>query len=944
MLRERLEALRENLKAEDWLVLAAVWALPWCFGGGELWAHRSAAFLLVCAGGVLALKTGFAAVQFTRAERWLLPSLLLPLVACFQLLPLPPSVLKYLSPRAVAIHQSAFPGDADRDAADPLRALERAALQRSDEQFDLPPLPVSEERFLQGVLPAFSRFRPLSLEPAATAERLFWYLALLAAFVVVRRRAADETRAHYYRMVVFALLASLALQGLLQLLFANGKLLWVREPLAGGRPFGPYVNRTHFAGVMELATPWLLASFLEHLRRAGVAGLRDARTVLPGLGALLCGLAAVAAASKAAVVLIGAAVASVTLLGVPRGRRTWVVVAWAAAAFVAGAILYRTELGQSYRDLMTAAAGDISAVDRIVAWQTCLDIVRAFPLWGCGFGAFGEVFPVFMPAGEPLMWDHAHNDYLQVLVEGGLVAFSALGWLAFGYGVRVFRRLRSPQGSGLAQFGLGVGLLSLSLHALVDFNHQIPANALLFVVLAAMALPAQEGPSAASGKVGSFVRAALPRRRLLATAAVAGAVAWFGVRAGIGVASGYAYAAGARAAARGDYDRARDLLPRAIAGANVYPAAWLLGEVELGLWDRSLQEQHPTAEDEARALRDVGMRAAAAYLRALRAAPSAGYPWDGLAALYHRIEQYAARGRPIELSWVLGDRRGRVGYAGRVALGLLLLAGEGEPNNYRHYDQLLDILLDYGLQEEALWALERAARAQPDYLVHERLRQGDLPAGFRERFYEVSSSLVGKAPLLGRAQHLFSLGRLAQELGRIADAEQLLRRAFPLAESQTKRCEIAYHLARLLLEGGRGEAVQVWLAEAERCEVFVVPALLLKAEVAEKDGRGEEALRYLREALQSRPQDVGLILRYARTAQALGHQTAAEEALHWATVVAPTDVRAYERLIELHLAQGDAASAVGVFNRMQARFGDSYELEAVRRAIERAYGVDLQQL
>jgi O-antigen ligase len=93
-----------------------------------------------------------------------------------------------------------------------------------------------------------------------------------------------------------------------------------------------------------------------------------------------------------------------------------------------------------------------------------------------------------------------HNDYLEVYLAGGLAAAALVAWLAVGYATRAFGVVRSElaRGSGLASLGLALGLLALAAHEAVDFNLQVPANALLFVVIAAIGVsplaPTAEGP------------------------------------------------------------------------------------------------------------------------------------------------------------------------------------------------------------------------------------------------------------------------------------------------------------------------------------------------------------------------------------------------------------------------------------------------------------------
>jgi O-antigen ligase len=95
-----------------------------------------------------------------------------------------------------------------------------------------------------------------------------------------------------------------------------------------------------------------------------------------------------------------------------------------------------------------------------------------------------------MPTGEFARWAQLHNDYLEVLVEGGAIAAVLVLWLIVAYWRRALRGTSRPAGAGVDPEALGLllGLAALSIHAVVDFNHQIPANALMFTTLAAVAV------------------------------------------------------------------------------------------------------------------------------------------------------------------------------------------------------------------------------------------------------------------------------------------------------------------------------------------------------------------------------------------------------------------------------------------------------------------------
>jgi O-antigen ligase len=301
--------------------------------------------------------------------------------------------------------------------------------------------------------------------------------------------------ARVYRNVLFADFLILAVFGLIYAATSNDKLYWIRPSLEQARAFGPYLNPTNFAGVMEMATPWLAGCALANWRRTRGDRLTELRAPMLAAGAVLCLTSALATASKASAVLL---TVSLTLLGwaAVRGRRRKLALLGAVLLLCAGAVLTlrSTKLGERVEQFLDLTEGGYSELGRVVAWRASLPMLSDYAAVGCGFGSFRDVFPRYVPTGEALRWQQVHNDYLELLIEGGVVAGALLAWLIWAYWSRVLRgtRWRSEAGPNLEAIGLVLGLLSLSVHAFFDFNHQIPANALLFVTLAAMAMARSE--------------------------------------------------------------------------------------------------------------------------------------------------------------------------------------------------------------------------------------------------------------------------------------------------------------------------------------------------------------------------------------------------------------------------------------------------------------------
>jgi len=132
---------------------------------------------------------------------------------------------------------------------------------------------------------------------------------------------------------------------------------------------------------------------------------------------------------------------------------------------------------------------DASYHTRIQIARDSIPMIKAHPVLGWGLGTFTTVYPKYRTFYADVFINAAHDDYVQVLAETGGLGFAAvLGFLLVVY-VRGFRKLR---GSGLdlvqaATLAALLGVTGILVHSLVDFNLQIPANAAMFCVVAAIA-------------------------------------------------------------------------------------------------------------------------------------------------------------------------------------------------------------------------------------------------------------------------------------------------------------------------------------------------------------------------------------------------------------------------------------------------------------------------
>lgn len=282
--------------------------------------------------------------------------------------------------------------------------------------------------------------------------------------------------------------------GILQQLTFNGKLYWVREMRYGGYPFGPYVNRNHFAGFAEILIPVALVPLV-------LGKVRRERLFLVSLFALVPIIALFLSASRGGIVSFAVELLIMfALLLVRRIRSQYMLVggvlvlcAILAVSWIGvGQILERFTNKQS----LEVTIGKRASM-RLDTWHIFLD----HPYLGTGLGTLQMVFPPYETLYDAKIVNHSHNDYLEALAETGLPGTLCCAWflgVLFVESIRGLKELGKSFGAALNLAGL-VGCCGLLVHSLVDFNLHIPANAMLFFVSAHLATARlQASPTVAS--------------------------------------------------------------------------------------------------------------------------------------------------------------------------------------------------------------------------------------------------------------------------------------------------------------------------------------------------------------------------------------------------------------------------------------------------------------
>jgi hypothetical protein len=342
---------------------------------------------------------------------------------------------------------------------------------------------------------------PLSIDDQATAWASLVAIGAIALFFAAR---AVFVSGGVRRTVRGISAIGLAISGVAVAQAATaGRLIYWHFPTEyeGPLPFGPFVNRNHFATWTIMAAPLCLGYIFARAnkpgaahaglvhRRTRLARMADGRTLwLTAAGAAMIGALLVSLSRSGIVSLAVAAIAGALLLR-PRSSpgRGW----WLAAA-----LLLTIGLGVSRADL--PALGDrftrsgSSVENRLRIWRDTRPIVRDFWLIGTGVGTYRTAMLYYQRSERAVQFNQAHNHYLQATAEGGIGLLALVGFACIALARVVRERLASDSGGTYwIRAGAATGLMAVALQSLWETGLVMPANAALAAVLAALAVHAR---------------------------------------------------------------------------------------------------------------------------------------------------------------------------------------------------------------------------------------------------------------------------------------------------------------------------------------------------------------------------------------------------------------------------------------------------------------------
>ncbi|HYG98837.1 MAG TPA: O-antigen ligase family protein [Terriglobales bacterium] len=310
----------------------------------------------------------------------------------------------------------------------------------------------------------------------ATTSELLDYIAYAALLFVVSQSIRDDRDCATFLYVLTVFGFCLAVFALLQGLTSKDKIYWLLKPAEGGWIYGPYVNKNHYAGLMEMLAPIPVVTAL--VRRT------TAQRVLLVFAGVVMATTVITSQSRAGMLAFAIEIGVLAIFAFRRNKGPQFAIAAAVALLALAALLSwlgGLQLFERFLELQDASRSSIL--------RDSIAMVRQEPFWGWGLGTFPLVYPQFRSFYTNLFVNAAHNDVLQLLIETGFVGLSVATWFVVATFRKAVDKLNYWSGSyrDCLTLSATVGCTGLLVHSFFDFNLHIPANAAFFYVLCSLA-------------------------------------------------------------------------------------------------------------------------------------------------------------------------------------------------------------------------------------------------------------------------------------------------------------------------------------------------------------------------------------------------------------------------------------------------------------------------
>lgn len=392
----------------------------------------------------------------------LLPLVLFLLYILFQCIPLPPAIVAWISPQAYDIHSTS------------------------------------------SLLAGSDTWMPLTVHRKATLTEFFRCSAYTMFYILTVQLLKEKTMLQGTALTIVLFGGLLAFSSILQFYLTEDMALWFRHAPNNSIVVGPYANHNHYAGLMEMIFPVVLGLFLFYRPRISntslVKGIAEMMSqekanihILIGAAALLIVTSIFVSLSRGAMISTCLSLLFFTFLLLKRRiskSNTIMIIGLIMVTALSIGWFGWDQIFDRFAKLKKAQG--VIYESRLDFWKDTTDIIGHYPLTGSGAGTFSNVYPLHRTIISDNFLTHAHNDYLELLAETGIIGFTLISafLLSLFYKTYTVFSKRRDAFSIYLYMGCITGMISILFHSVVDFNLRIGANGLWFFFLAGIAVSA----------------------------------------------------------------------------------------------------------------------------------------------------------------------------------------------------------------------------------------------------------------------------------------------------------------------------------------------------------------------------------------------------------------------------------------------------------------------
>ncbi|HHT9145579.1 MAG TPA: O-antigen ligase family protein [Candidatus Wunengus sp. YC61] len=486
-----------------------------------------------------------------------LPFIAFVTLVLFQLLPLPPKILQFISPSSVSAYKMTGNENLE-DISKILWTDNTHANKQNVQSFHFLPTVIplqmgnekneEQEKSIDAtespLNTLYQRWHPITLYKYASEVELFRLLIYIGVYLLIVNNIKSRQQISQIVITIIITGISIAFLGLLQYLSGSGKIFWLYD-IKRTNFFGTFSNQDHFACYMAMIIPLVIGLLITeylyrlmgnlqstvHTHQSDVSSHRIFFYVF-GIVIMLSSLFMARSSGGAFSIMVSVFLLIVMMLCRKRLRKmSWIVV---PILIVTLGMLIWIGIRPVIEEL--SASVDIenpSLKARVEFWKDTISAVKVFPLFGTGIGVFPTIYPQYSTITHLTFMNHAHNDYLELMLETGFIGFGIILWAMYRfikdnalyhilgitnginhkrpiYNMRLcfnlfgiknvtnnkqsnyqkstfeingsLRRRKDPFIIGIAIGGV-IGVMSMCFHCIVDFNFHVPANAFLLCVI-----------------------------------------------------------------------------------------------------------------------------------------------------------------------------------------------------------------------------------------------------------------------------------------------------------------------------------------------------------------------------------------------------------------------------------------------------------------------------